>query len=123
MKGRDTLLSNFYDQVFKYISDQLYLEKFEHWLVANLDELLSTSLPDVSEFVNIIELGRAEMSEGHRTEKEFKEELRRFLRNHPTIAAEFGGTINVVTTSSSATQSADQVTVEEPARPFSYTRL
>jgi len=123
MKALHTLLSNFYDQAFKYVSDQLDLEKFEHWLVANLDELLSIPLPDVSEFINTIELGRAEMSEGHRTEEEFKEELRQFLRNHPTISSEFGITTSLVTTSSSTTQSADQATVEEESRRFSYTLL
>ena len=123
MKSLHTLVSNFYTKAIEYINDQLDLEKFESWLVANLDELLSIPLPDISEFVNTIELGRAEMSAGHRTEEEFKKELRRFLRNHPTIAAEFGGTTSVVSASSNVTQSADQVTIEETVRQFSYKQL
>lgn len=123
MKGLTTLVSNLYDEVYKYISGKQSLNKFEHWLVANLDQLLSTPSLNVHEFVNTIELGRAEMSEGHRTEKEFKEELRRFLVNHPTIEAEFGGAINLTTHSSSTTQSAAQVPIKDGVRPFSYTLL
>lgn len=123
MKGLTTLVSNFYGQVFKYVNDQLSLEKFEHWLVGALDQLLSTPWQEVHEFVNTIELSRAEMSQGHRTEAEFKEALRQFLRTHPTVAAEFGGPMSLTTASSSVTQSADQVTIEEAARRLSYTLL
>jgi hypothetical protein len=123
MKGLSTLVSNFYDQVLKYVNGQLSLEKFEHWLVGALDQLLSTPWQEVNELVNTIELNRAEMSQGHRTEAEFKEELRQFLETHPTVTVEFGGPISLTTSSSSAVQSAGQVTVGEGDRRFSYTLL
>ena len=122
MKEKTIELSSLYKQVFDYLDGRNTFSAFERWLVAHLDALLSIAPPDAQELINTIELGRAEMSEGHRTEKEFQQELRQFIRSHPTLSTRFGATANV-TMSSNTTQSAEQVTVSEEAPRFSYRRL
>lgn len=108
--------------MFDYLDGRNSFSAFERWLVAHLDVLLSIAPPDTQELINTIELGRAEMSEGHRTEVELQQELRQFISSHPTLSTRFGGAVTV-TMSSSTTQSSPQVIVGEPAPRFSYRRL
>jgi len=122
MKEKGIEVSGLYKQIFDYLDGSNSFTVFERWLVAHLDPLLSIASPDTKELLNTIELGRAEMSEGHRTEDEFKEELRQFIRSHPTLSTRFG-VVATVTMSSNTTQSAPQVTVSEEAPRFSYRRL
>lgn len=122
MKEKAIEISSLYKQVFDYLDGQTSFVAFERWLVAHLDVFLSIASPDTEELINTIELGRAEMGEGHRTEGEFQKELRQFISSHPTLSARFGEAITV-TMSSSTTQSSPHVTVGEPAPLFSYRRL
>lgn len=122
MKEKAIELSGLYKHIFDYLDGRNSFSVFERWLVAHLDPLLSIAPPDAQELLNTIELGRAEMSEGHRTEDEFQKELRQFISSHPTLSTRFGA-IATVTMSSNTTQSAEQVTMSEEAPRFSYRRL
>lgn len=122
MKEKAIELSSLYKQLFDYLDGRNSFSVFERWLVAHLDLLLSIASPDAQELINTIELGRAEMSEGHRTEEELQQELRHFIGSHPTLSTRFGE-VATVTMSSNTTESAHQVTVREPAPLFSYRRL
>ena len=123
MADKITLVSSFYYQIFSYVNGNRSLNDFENWIVAHLDQLLSVSDSDTRELVNVEELGRAEMSEGHRTEDEFKEELRQFIRSHPTIITGFDEVSDLKTTSSSATQTTDDITGVGEVQRFSYIQL
>jgi hypothetical protein len=122
MKKKAIELVSLYEYIFKYLNGQVNFNLFERWLVGHLDSLLSIASPDAQELINMIELGRAEISEGHRTEEEFQQELRRFISSHPTLSTRFGE-FATLTASSNATESATPVIVGETAPRFSYRQL
>ena len=122
MKSQDIEVSRFYDNIFQYLDDKQSLRQLEDWLVPRLDVLLSIAPHDLQLLINTIELIRAEMSEGHRTEDELRSELREFIQDHPTVAATFGEP-GITTSSSNTTGLISEITVQAETPLFSYRRL
>jgi len=123
MENQGMQVARFYDTVFRYIDGTVSLYELESWIAQNLNFLLSIGSIDLENLVNTIELSRAEMSEGHRTEEEFRSEIRAYIESHPTIALQLP-TSTLTTSSSSKTQSASYVSESgEQVLPFSYVQL
>ena len=75
-------LSNIVD---RYLQKNITVEELEDWIVARFQLFFSLPPSSTSEFVAGIELGLAEMSNGSRTEEEFRNMLRELLRQVDTI--------------------------------------
>lgn len=71
--------------VDKYVQKNISLEELEDWIVPRLPFFFRLPLSQASEFVAGIELGLAEISNGSRTEEEFRNMLSELLREADTI--------------------------------------
>jgi hypothetical protein len=72
-------------KVSQYLDHRITLSEFEEWIVSSLSFLVSLPPSTVQELVATVELGLAEMSNGSRTEDEFRDMLQNFVRAHPTM--------------------------------------
>ena len=71
--------STIFKKVSDYLEHKITLEELEDWLAPNLGLFLSLPPNDASELAGTIELGLAEMTEGHRTEAEFRTLVKEFV--------------------------------------------
>jgi len=92
-------ISEFQEQVFRYIDGIVSLSDLEDWYVPRLPMLVTS--PYTEELVSTIELGLIEIGSGLRSEDEFKELLQEFIREHNTITIQYPQTDVVISTSSS----------------------
>jgi uncharacterized protein YlxP (DUF503 family) len=72
-------------KVSQYLDHQITLSELEEWIVSSLSYLVSLAPSTVQELVGTVELGLAEMSNGSRSEDEFRDMLQNFVRAHPTM--------------------------------------
>ena len=61
------------------MNNEIRLPDFENWLLSNLGQILNLPPSPVQDLVGDIELGLAEMSNGHRTESKFKSMMRNLI--------------------------------------------
>ncbi len=114
------LMSELYGAVFDYLEHRLTLNELERWLLPRLDAILSNASPDGQELVNVLELNRAEVAAGHRSEDELREEVRAYIDAHPTVDATFR---EIVTSSASSVQIVNVDAPESGVTMFSYRQL
>ncbi len=80
------LTSEVFRKLFHYLDGKISVEDIEDWLVPHLYEFLSLPPCSASELAGIIELGLAEMSNGQCSENDFRSLLKKYIREHDTIA-------------------------------------
>lgn len=69
------ITSEIYKKVIEYLNNEIRLPDLENWLLSNLGQILNLPPSPARDLAGDIELGLAEMSNGHRTESEFKSML------------------------------------------------
>jgi len=73
------------EKVLKYVNNEIDIEQLNDWLVPRLPNFLSSlDTPDAI-VADAIELGLAEMSDGIRTEDEFRSLLQDVIREHRAV--------------------------------------
>lgn len=72
-------------KVYGYLEGESTLEELEDWLVPNLGFFLEEPGSPEAELAWTVELGRDEMSIGHRSEDEFRQMLREFIERQPLL--------------------------------------
>jgi len=106
------LISELQEQVFRYIDGIVSLSNLEDWYVPRLPMLVTS--PYTEELVSTIELGVIEIGSGLRSEDQFKELLREFMREHNTITIQYPETDLVI----SETASNQPITPLMPGMPY-----
>jgi len=74
------ITSEIYKKVIEYLNNEIRLPDLENWLLSNLGQILNLPSSPARDLAGDIELGLAEMSNGHRTESEFKSIMRDLIR-------------------------------------------
>lgn len=74
-----TITSEIYVNAIKYLNKEFSLAELENWIVSNLDILLLLPEGLERDLAGEIELGLAEMTNGHLDEHEFREILLRVV--------------------------------------------
>lgn len=72
---------NISKKVTDYLENRITLEELEDWLAPHLGLFISLPGNNASELAATIELGLAEMTNGHRTEDEFRDLLKEFVKS------------------------------------------
>lgn len=80
------ITSELYNLVDGYVQKNITVEELEDWIAARFQLFFSSSPSAVSEFVAGIELGLAELSNGSRTEEEFRSMVSDLLRQVDAIS-------------------------------------
>ena len=70
-----------YNKVIQYLNGDIKLSDLENWIVPNLERVVNLPPSPERDLAGEIELGLSEMTAGHRTENEFKTELRELLQS------------------------------------------
>ena len=99
LRGVAMITSELQEQVFHYLDGIINLSELEEWYVPRLPMLVTS--PYTEELVSTIELSLIEMDSGLRSEEEFKEFLREFMRQHETIMIQDSESGVMYTTSAS----------------------
>lgn len=74
-----TITSEIYRNTIRYLNNEIQLSDLENWIVPNLDKLLLLPEGPERDLAGEIELGLAEMINGHLDEHEFRETLLRLV--------------------------------------------
>lgn len=75
------ITSEIYRKIIEYLNNEIRLPDLENWLLSNLGQILNLPPSPAQDLAGDIELGLAEMSNGHRTESEFKSMMRNLIES------------------------------------------
>lgn len=81
------ITSELQEKVFHYLDGMISMSDLQEWYVPRLPMLLTS--PYGEELVSTIELGMIEVGSGLRSEDQFKELLREFIREHDIIRIQY----------------------------------
>ncbi len=81
----ELLRRDLYTLVNAYLRGRLSRRHLEEWLLQSDSLLMQEPASEVARLAGLIDLGIVEISRGHMSEDEFKEEIRNFLGQQNTI--------------------------------------
>jgi len=97
------LSSELRDKVFEFVESSITINQLEEWLVPRLSWFLRDPNSTDADVVAAIELGLSETSSNIKTIEEFRDDLRRVLRENNTIQVFYPAGMRVETSSSNRT--------------------
>jgi len=91
------------DRVYQFVDGEISAAQLEEWMVPRLRLLLESVESADADVVAAIELGLAEMSDGIRTEAQFRDLMKQVLREHAAASVFLRGDTRDETTSANGT--------------------
>lgn len=79
------ITSEIYKKAIEYLNNEIRLSAFENWLVPNLGQILNLPPCPARDLAGDIELGLAEMSNGQRTETDFRSMMRDLIGSSDVV--------------------------------------
>lgn len=76
-----------YKKAIEYLNNEIRLSDIENWLLSNLGQILSLPPCAARDLAGEIELGLAEMSNGHRTESQFVSMLSNLIESSNIVVS------------------------------------